>query len=264
MSSPMGPPIWLEWSSTKPASHHHGVFHHHLTRSEQLQKITIITLTASTWSISTNQQSWEKLAFVPGYIPAGTMIPKLIPKSDCLRNKKPFLRSNELQTTYILHAYCMLNGNDRSLQPFQISGSLTGCRRTSELLCWEPQLVVQEIEVRQLCRILRPVGPGYVVAVAEAVGLRRSFALSFTTTFDSEYLRYWTQKYCKWDDHVKTSHKDGSWISVLRSCNTTHFKSPTTYTTSSLVSIISLTCGDLNKRDLVHFFIHPKKQKWST
>lgn len=84
----------------------------------------------------------------------------------------------------------MLNGNDRSLQPFQISGSLTGCRRTSELLRWEPQLVVQEIEVRQLCRILRPVGPGYVVAVAEAVGLRRSFALSFTTTFDSEYLRY--------------------------------------------------------------------------
>jgi len=63
----------------------------------------------------------------------------------------------------------MLNGNDRSLQPFQISGSLTGCRRTSELLRWEPQLVVQEIEVRQLCRILRPVGPGYVVAVAETM-----------------------------------------------------------------------------------------------
>jgi len=64
----------------------------------------------------------------------------------------------------------MLNGNDRSLQPFHISGSLTtGCRRTSELLRWEPQLVVQEIEVRQLCRILRPVGPGYVVAVAETM-----------------------------------------------------------------------------------------------
>ena len=63
--------------------------------------------------------------------------------------------------------------NDRSLELFQISGSLTtSCRRNPpnfRASLQEPQLVVQEIEVRQLCRILRPVGPGYVVAVAETL-----------------------------------------------------------------------------------------------
>ena len=94
-----------------------------------------------------------------------------------------------------------------------------------------------------------------------AVGLRKSCALSFTTTFDSAFLRYWTQKYYwKSNDHVLTQR----WLpdQFTQKLEDQAFKSPTTYTTSSLVSIISLTCGGLNKRDLVHFFIHPKKQKW--
>lgn len=227
------------------------------------------SLTASTWSISTNQESWEKVAFVPGYIRAGTMI--MIPK----RSQKWLIAKQEaffwdptnfnIPTSCVLHvewkwsfspAVPDLRFSHRLPPNFRASplGAPTCCARD-----WSsPALPHSQASWAWLCGS----GRRNNGELRRAVGLRKSFAVSFTTTFDSEYLRYRTQKYCKLDDHVLTGHKDGCQFSLLRSCNTTHFKLPTTYTTSSLVSIISLTCGGLNKRDLVHFFIHPKKQKW--